>query len=114
MDKLYILDVAEKNKTKKEFFDNIISKGSVTKNNQLNVLEDEGISLIEKTIPYIENIYRNANRLIVNEEEIVREYFGFSHKRPDHHRHFSIINRADNTDCVILNGDSFLPHQLRY
>ena len=72
MDKLYILDVAEKNKTKKEFFDNIISKGSVTKNNQLNVLEDEGISLIEKTIPYIENIYRNANRLIVNEEEIVK------------------------------------------
>ena len=28
--------------------------------------------LIEETIPYIENIYRNANRVIINEEEIVK------------------------------------------
>ena len=44
-------------------------------NNSLNekVIEDtEWIDLMETTIPYIDNIFRNPNRFIINEEEIVK------------------------------------------
>lgn len=37
------------------------------------VIEDtEWIDLMETTIPYIDNIFRNPNRFIINEEEIVK------------------------------------------
>ena len=37
------------------------------------IIEDtEWIDLMETTIPYIDNIFRNPNRFIINEEEIVK------------------------------------------
>lgn len=74
MNNLYVLEMIEnENKQlKDEFMKNIISEGKIVKNKEIDVFKDEGILLIEETIPYIENIYRNANRVIINEEEIVK------------------------------------------
>lgn len=73
MGNLRILNISEKQDEKKqeEFLSDIIIKGKLTKNIKMEMLEDKGIQLIELTLPYIENIYRNPNRLIVNQEEIV-------------------------------------------
>lgn len=73
MDKLKIAHISENkiNSLQKEFFGNMASQGNLVKNMQLDVLKDEGIALVEATMPYIEKIYRNAGRLLINEEEIV-------------------------------------------
>jgi len=74
MNDLYILEIIEneKKQLKEEFLNDTITKGKTTKNKSIDVFSDEGIILIEETLPYIENIYRNANRIIINEEEIVK------------------------------------------
>lgn len=74
MNNLYVLEIIEneKKQLKDEFMKNIISEGKIAKNKEIDVFKDEGILLIEETMPYIENIYRNANRIIINEEEIVK------------------------------------------
>ena len=74
MNNLYVLEMIEnENKQlKDEYIKNIISEGKIIKNKEIDIFKDEGMLLIEETIPYIENIYRNANRVIINEEEIVK------------------------------------------
>lgn len=73
MGNLRILNINEKQteKRQEEFLNDIVVKGKLIKNIKMEMLEDEGLQLIELTLPYIENIYRNPNRLIVNQEEIV-------------------------------------------
>ena len=73
MKDMYILKIAEKtnNQLNEQFLGNTVSKGKIVKNREIEISKDEGILLIKETIPYIENIYNNANRLIINEEEIV-------------------------------------------
>lgn len=74
MNKLRIFKMLQddENKINYDFLKNIDSVVKVVKNDEMNPFEDEGIKLIEKTIPYIENIYKNPNKFIENEEEVVR------------------------------------------
>lgn len=54
------------------FLDNVQSTLH-TKSEYEKITEDTSwIEIIEQTIPYIDNIFRNPNRFIVNEEEIVK------------------------------------------
>lgn len=57
---------------KKEFTDSI--KSTVNVNQKLNntVYDDEWLVKMEETIRYLDNILRNPNRFIINEEEIVK------------------------------------------
>lgn len=74
MDDLKVLDVYEKQKEKKQdqFFDQVKSTLEV-KTDFEKVTEDlEWIKMMEVTIPYLDNILRNPNRFIINEEEIVK------------------------------------------
>ena len=74
MGKLSVLDlldtVSDSNKDK--FSDNI--RSSMNVNTDLNKVEIdfEWLDLMEDTVKYLDNILRNPNRFIVNEEEIVK------------------------------------------
>lgn len=74
MDKLKIVDLVEHSSESKKskFTDNIRSNLFV--NTDLNMVETdfEWLDLMEDTIKYLDNILRNPNRFIVNEEEIVK------------------------------------------
>lgn len=74
MEDLYIVEKFKEQDSKKneKFLNNIISKGNLAYNRELDIIDDEGIVLIEETMPYIENIYRNPNSIIINAEEIVK------------------------------------------
>lgn len=74
MSKLKIDDLVSSvsDKKKEQFTDNIRSNLFV--NTDLNIVETdfEWLDLMEDTIKYLDNILRNPNRFIVNEEEIVK------------------------------------------
>jgi len=74
MNKLRLIKMLQDHKTKinYDFFKNIDSVVKVVKKDEMNPFNDEGMKLIEATIPYIENIYKSPNKFIVNEEEVVR------------------------------------------
>ena len=57
---------------KEKFSKNIESSVHVKTESEKTQIDIEWIDKIEFTIPYIENIFRNPNRFIVNEEEIVK------------------------------------------
>lgn len=74
MDKLKVVDlldtVSEKDKTK---FNNNIRSNLIVSTDLKKVEADfEWLDLMEDTIKYLDNILRNPNRFIVNEEEIVK------------------------------------------
>ena len=74
MDKLKVVDllntVSEKDKTK---FNNNIRSNLIVSTDLKKVDADfEWLDLMEDTIKYLDNILRNPNRFIVNEEEIVK------------------------------------------
>lgn len=74
MDNLKIMQLIEsKNENEtKEFFESIESNIDV-KTELEKVTEDfEWIEIMELTVPYLDNILRNPNRFIINEEEIVK------------------------------------------
>ena len=74
MSKLKIIDLysnASDNKTD-NFINNTRSSLSVSTDLKKTETSFEWLYLMEDTIPYIDNILRNSNRLIVNEEEIVK------------------------------------------
>ena len=56
----------------KDFLNNIESSIHVKTEYNKTQINTEWIDKIEFTIPYIENIFRNPNRFIINEEEIVK------------------------------------------
>lgn len=75
MDNLGIIDLYEKNTENggiKEFAGNIDSTLIVETEKKQSNLDTEWIEMIERTIPYIDNIFRSPNRFIVNEEELVK------------------------------------------
>ncbi len=56
----------------KEFKEKIESSLRVQTDYEKVIEDTEWISLMEETVPYLDNIFRNPNRFIVNEEEIVK------------------------------------------
>ena len=57
---------------KKEFSSSIKSTLNVTQKSNSMAYDDEWLVKMEETIRYLDNILRNPNRFIVNEEEIVK------------------------------------------
>lgn len=75
MDNLGIIDLYEKNAENngvKEFVEKTDSTLRVETEKKQSTLDTEWIEVIERTIPYIDNIFRSPNRFIVNEEEVVK------------------------------------------
>lgn len=74
MEELKIFDLYEKfnTKTAEEFINKIDSTVDVKAEYEKVIEDTEWIEIIEETIPYIDNILRNPNRFIINEEEIVK------------------------------------------
>lgn len=74
MENLKILELYQnKGKEAKEEFIKEINSNLNVKKEFEKVTEDlEWIEIMEKTLPYLDNILRNPNRFIINEEEIVK------------------------------------------
>ena len=74
MDKLDIENLYEQKSESdiNKFFDSTDSKINVKTDFEKVEEDTEWIDMIEETIPHIDSIYRNPNRFIVNEEEIVK------------------------------------------
>lgn len=74
MDELKIVNLYDNATSEKKdnFVKNIDSSVHIKINFEKSQLDTEWIDKISFTIPYIENIFRNPNRFIVNEEEIVK------------------------------------------
>ena len=74
MDDLKVLDLygSINNKQKAEFFDKLDSNLDVKTEFQKVTEDSEWVEIMEMTIPYLDNILRNPNRFIINEEEIVK------------------------------------------
>ena len=69
-----IIDIYQTASKKKEenFKQNLDSKLHVQTDYEKVIKDTEWIEIMERTIPYIDNILRNPNRFIINEEEIVK------------------------------------------
>ena len=75
MDNLGIIDLYQNDKEKnsiKEFMEKTDSTLNVETERKRTTLDTEWIDMIENTIQYLDNIFRNPNRFIVNEEEVVK------------------------------------------
>lgn len=74
MDNLKIMQLLEnKKETETEKFLEKVESDLSVKTEAEKVTEDlEWIEIMENTIPYLDNILRNPNRFIINEEEIVK------------------------------------------
>ena len=73
MEDLSIIKLYKDNKIKTDNFnDNIRSNLNVSTNYEKVIVDYEWLDLMEDTIRYLDNILRNPNRFIVNEEEIVK------------------------------------------
>ena len=55
-----------------DFSDRVDSQLHVNKNENKIDCNYEWIDIIEETVPYIDNILRNPNRFIINEEDVVK------------------------------------------
>ena len=69
-----IVDIYQGASEKKEdtFKSNLESKLHVQTDYEKVIKDTEWIDIMEQTVPYIDNIFRNPNRFIINEEEIVK------------------------------------------
>ena len=75
MDNLGIIDLYQNDKEKssvKKFAEKTESTLRVETDVKRTTLDTEWLDMIEGTIQYIDNIFRNPNRFIVNEEEVVK------------------------------------------
>ena len=74
MDDLEIFNLYEQKSEKsiKEFLGNVNSSIRIQSDYEKVIEDTEWIEKMEETIPYIDNIFRNPNRFIINEEEIVK------------------------------------------
>lgn len=74
MENLEIIDLYENsNKERNSKFINNLNSSLNVKTDVKKITRDiEWISMMEFTIPYIDNIFRSPNRFIINEEEIVK------------------------------------------
>lgn len=75
MDNLGIIDLYQNDKGKsgiKHFIEKTESTLLVETEKKCTTLDTEWLDIIEGTLPYIDNIFRNPNRFIVNDEEVVK------------------------------------------
>lgn len=74
MEKLRILDIYEASNKKdpEKFLQEVNSSLKVDTEYEKVIEDEEWITIMEETVPYLDNILRNPNRFIVNEEEIVK------------------------------------------
>ena len=74
MDKLKVIDLLNNSseRTKNSFNNNIRSSLAVSTDMQKVETDFEWLDIMEDTIKYLDNILRNPNRFIINEEEIVK------------------------------------------
>lgn len=74
MEERNIIDLYEgaKDKDLNKFRENVDTTLKVHKDIEKVVKDTDWIGKMEMTVPYIDNIFRNPNRFIINEEEIVR------------------------------------------
>ena len=74
MEKHKVVDLLDtvSERDRSRFTDNIRSNLSVNTDLKRVETDFEWLDLIEDTIKYLDNILRNPNRFIVNEEEIVK------------------------------------------
>jgi hypothetical protein len=74
MSELEVLNLYDKTDKKQidEFLEAVDSTTRVQIDSKRVVKDTEWIEIMEQTIPYIDNILRNPNRFIVNDEEIVK------------------------------------------
>lgn len=69
-----IIDIYQSSSEKQEekFKENLDSKLHVKTDYEKVIKDTEWIEIMEQTVPYIDNIFRNPNRFIINEEEVVK------------------------------------------
>ena len=74
MSELKIVDLYENSsdKKRKEFIKNHKSELRLDHNYEKNIIDDSWLKIIEENIRYLDNILRNPNRFIVNDEEVVK------------------------------------------
>lgn len=75
MDNLKVFDLFEQNRINKstsEFMENVDSSLRIKTDYEKITKDVEWIDIIEEVIPYLDNILKNPNRFIINEEEIVK------------------------------------------
>ena len=72
MSELSILKLCNEDENKENFTSNIRSTAGVSTKYEQVIVDYEWLDLMEDTIRYLDNILRNPNRFIVNEEEIVK------------------------------------------
>lgn len=71
---LDIINLYEKTSKKidKEFIEKVESVVNVKQDKKKTIVDTEWIEMIESILPYIDKIFRNPNRFIMNEEEIMK------------------------------------------
>ena len=74
MDNLDIIDVYERQKSQEDekFLDSVNTQLKINSDVEKVTEDTEWIDIIEQTVPHIDAIFRNPNRFIVNEEDIVK------------------------------------------
>lgn len=74
MDELKVINLydSSKSKQKDDFFEHLDSNLDVQTEYQKVTEDAEWVDIMELTVPYLDNILRNPNRFIINEEEIVK------------------------------------------
>lgn len=73
MENLGVMNLYEKNNKKAEQFAETVDSSLRVKTDYEKVIRDiDWIDVMEDAIPYLDNILRNPNRFIINEEEIVK------------------------------------------
>ena len=74
MNDLNIVDLYNNssNNKRKDFLKTHKTKVKIDHNYEKNIIDDSWLTIIEDNIGYIDNILRNPNRFIINEEEIVK------------------------------------------
>lgn len=75
MENLGIIDLYQNEKEKnnvKDFTEKTESTLTVETDKKNTTLDTEWLDIVEDTIQYIDNIFRNPNRFIVNDEEVVK------------------------------------------
>lgn len=73
-DELKVFDLYNdsNDKKKKDFLKSVDTSLELNHNYEKNIVDDKWLVLMEDTIRYLDNILRNPNRFIMNEEEIVK------------------------------------------
>lgn len=74
MDDLKLFDLYNRSNEKKkgDFWKNVDASLQVEHNFEKNIIDDKWLLMMEETVRYLDNILRNPNRFIINEEEIVK------------------------------------------